>query len=396
MSDNTDPFAGTEPLAGVDYGSFSFTVKQFVLASLAEAVSHAVPARDSLPALGCFQVRVGHAGLQLAATDKERAVFAATVAVVVSEGEHVVYIPAKRLLSILREVSQAETEVCVTVKKNEAKVEAASATWVIRLPDASDYPVLPDADSITLSAYGRVALTFALRAVRHAICKDAGQPSLTQVAISTAGDAMTVTASDRSRLARSPLPGFPLAMTVPAGALEDLLRLLNGHSGDNVLVGETASALVFRAGVVTLTVNKRTTQFPDIDKQLLAPAMEANKQKLTVDRAELVNAVKRVAINADAQTSAIALRLSAKAVTVEAQDKNGNSATETVLASWGGKDRAVVVNHGYLAELLAACPSQSCEFLLGPDVGKKLSPLLLVAGDSAQVLTRMPAALLGY
>lgn len=391
-----DPFTGVEPPAGVDYGNFSFTVQQFVLSTLAEAVSHAVPSRDSQPALGCFQVRVRPGDLRLAATDNERAMFAVTSAVTssVDTGESLAYIPAKRLLSILREAPSGDVK--LTVKKNQATAEVGGTTWVVRLPDASAYPVLPDADTLTLTSYNRTGLLTALRAVRHAICKDAGQPALTQVAVTQSGDSTAVTASDRTRLARSPLPGFPFQMTVPAGVLDDLLRLLNGYPADEVLVGETVSSLVFRAGAVTLTVNKRTTLFPDMDKQLLAPAQSSNKQKLTVDKAELERAVRRVAVNSDAKTSAIALRLSAGSVVVESQDKSGNSATESVMASWEGPERVLVVNHGYLTDMLSAHPSPSCEFLLGPDMGKKLSNLLLVSGGTTQVLTRMPAALLGY
>jgi DNA polymerase III sliding clamp (beta) subunit (PCNA family) len=179
--------------------------------------------------------------------------------------------------------------------------------------------------------------------------------------------------------------------------LDDLQRLLSGHPADTISVGETVSHLVFEVGNVTLAVARRTISFPDVEKQLLAGALKDNSALLTVDCAELAKAVKRVRINADAQTSAIALRLSSGRLLVESRDKAGNSAEESVLASWEGKERVLVVNHGFLSEMLAAHGESLCEFRLGPDVGKRLSVLLLPGQPGCvQVLTRMPAVLLGY
>jgi len=207
------------------------------------------------------------------------------------------------------------------------------------------------------------------------------------------------TASDRTRLARVAVPGFPVTATIPAPVLDDMVRVLSEHPDDVINVGDAPGYLVLVAGHVTLAIAKRSTQFPDMDKQLLEPAVKSSTSRLVVDKDQLEKAVRRVAITADAQTSAIALRLSPKEVSVEARDKGGNSSAEAIPASWDDKPRVVVVNHAYLLDMLSACGAPSCVFLLGPDVGKRLSPLLLGATEGTgevQVLTRMPAALLGY
>lgn len=396
------PFEGIDPPAGVDFGKFDFSVKQFVLASLAESTAHAVPSRpgEAAPVLSCFRVILSggdQPSLELAAADMEQSARAVTSAFSASDdAAHMLFIPAKKLLSILRESPAGDFSVAVA--KNEATVTASGgAVWKLKLPDPTPYQALDAVDALEFSEFDRVQLISSLKMVRHAICKDASQSSMTQVAVTGSGKEAVVTASDRARLARAPLPGFPFPVTIPAGVLDDLLRLLSGNPAETVGVAQTESSLVFRASHVTLTAGKRTTQFPDMDKQLLGPALEANDQRLVIDKAELAAAVKRVSINADAQTSAIAIRMGASGVVVEARDKDKNSATQKVMAQWDGKDRVVVVNCVFLAEMLSASPAKSCEFRLGPDVGKKLSPILLVNPDgSVQVLTRMPQALLGY
>lgn len=392
----TNPFEGIDPPSGVDFGTFEFTVKQFVLASLAESVAHAVPTKETVPVLGCFRVILHGGVLELTAVDAEQSARAVTTAFSVSdESDHLLFLPARKLLSILHESPAGDFSVSV-VKNMATVVASGGAVWKLQLPDPTSWPAL-DSVEVEFSQFDRVKLITALKMVRHAICKDASQPSLTQVAVTGSGDLAVVTASDRTRLARSPLPGFPFPVAVPAGALDDLLRLLSGNPADTVGIAETDAAVVFRADHVTISAGKRSTQFPDMDKQLLGPAIEANDQRLVVDKAELAAAVKCVAINADTATSAIALRVGPSGLAVEARDKSGNSAAKKVMAEWDGKDRVVVVNCVFLAEMLAASPAKSCTFWLGPDVGKKLSPVLLANPDgSYQVLTRMPQKLLGY
>lgn len=395
-----NPFAVLpSPPGVVDYGKFGFTAKRFILAGLCESAAAAVPAKEAgHPALGCFQVRVLNPGLRIAATDMERAVIVLTDAVVcegVAAGAHAeTYIPARRLLAILKEVP--EGDVSVGVAGNKATVTAANgAVFELRLPDAGNYPVLPDPGEISFAPYSREKLLAALRSVRHAVCKDPSRSNLTQVAVTGAEGGEVITAADGARLARASIPGFPVTTTVPSSVLGDLARLLSSGLDEAVEAGGTAKLVAFRSGQTVLTVQRRSMSFPDVDADTLQP-VSANDQVLTADKAALQSAIRRVRINADPSTSAIALALSAGQVSVEARDKDGNSAQEAVQAGWEGADRLVVVSHVALDEALSAYPGTSCQFRLGQDKGKLRSMVLLSGGGLVQVLTQLPPSLVGY
>lgn len=400
MSDE-DSFEGTEPPGGVSYGEFAFRVKRWVLLGLAEAVAQALPSSTAMPALGCFRVRAGEGFLELAATDMERTILAASSAVAADDtGEgtvHEAFVPARRLMAILRE--SPDTDVTVAVKKNQAQVTAGTGSWTLILPDSSGYPELVDPGKLKFTAYGREKLLGGLKAVRHVVCRDAGRPPLTQVEIKD--DDLTpetvITASDGIRFARARVSRYPIsASCVPASALDDLTRILGAGQSEDVGVAESDDVLAFQVGPVILTVARRTTPFPDVDRLLLKPAME-NQFALRVDRDELVAAVRRVRINADGETAAIVLEVTEGSLTVVARDKLGNSATEAVAAVWEqGKDRVLCVNHTFLAEMLAAHTGKSCEFQLGKDLGKRRSMVLLQGDGMVQVIAQMAPALVGY
>lgn len=393
------PFAPAPPGA-VDYGKFSFTVKRYILADLCKHAAVAVPSRDTMAILGCFQVQLGGlSALQVAATDMERTVFTQTDTVPWDDtaSPASVYLPARKLLAMLDEAP--EGDVTIKVAKNKAEVSVPGASWSLVLPDPGGYPKLPDPGTIEWLPYKRETLLAALKLIRHAICRDASRANLTQVAI----DAGTITASDGSRLARAELPEFPISACVPAAAVADLVKLLSTIPVENIYAGQTPGLVAFKVGHVIQAASKRQMPFPDVDNQLVKPA-EQNDESLVIDKVQLAKAINQVAINADTATAAIGLWVAPEHVAVVARDKSGNSARVVVPAKWvpaleTGEvktERQVVVNHVHLAEAIEAHPDGACEFLLGKDMGKKRSMVLLSGGGLVQVLSQMPPALVGY
>ena len=397
-----DPF-GTGDLAAAQYKPFSFTAKRLILAALADKAISVVPARDVMPVLKHFLVQVAPGRLQMAATDLELSVLASTPAVTTSAAETLV-LPARKLLAILKEASG--DDITVDVDGEFATVRAGTASWSLRLDDGSSYPPLPDPAEVEMHPVGREGFLGALRAVRHAVGRDSGRPALQQVDISVrdrsqSGMAAMASRSPPAMAPGSPvreLTGFPLAMQIPVGALDSLVKTLESSELDEVQVGETDSHLVFRVSGTVFLASKLMAKFPDVEKLLLRPALE-NRLKLIADKPELAGAIRRVRINADPETSAIGLHLFTQGtMTVIARDKYGNRAQQDVSVTWAGTDRLVVVNHQFLASMLAAHPSQECQFWLGAESGKKRSVLMLKDEETGSVgiIYQMLASLVGY
>ena len=386
---------GTGSLAAADYKPFTFTAKRLVLAALADRAISVVPAREVVPVLKYFQVQVAPGKLQLAATDLELSVLAATPAVTTDAAQTLV-LPARKLLAILREAPDGD--VTVEVAGDRATVRAGHASWSLVLEDASSYPPLPDPAEVELHPVNRAALAAVLRNVRHAVGRDSGRPPLMQVDIAAADDgSAAVTACDGTRFARTTLHGFPVSMRLPSGALDDLVKMLESSELDQIHIGETGPALVFRIGETVFLASRLQAKFPDVEKLLLKPA-EGNNLLLTADKAELTSAIRRVRINADESTSAIGLRLAKDQLTVIARDTHGNRAEESIAAGWEHGDRLVVVSHQFLSDMVAVHPSAQLRFWLGPEAGKKHPVIALKDEDTGTigVIYQMTASLVGY
>lgn len=383
--------AAAAPVSSPDTGqSVAFAVKLFVLKGLCDKALAVVPSGgDSQDVLKNFVVGVAPGHLEVRSSDLELSV-RATSPSVATEDTAEVAIPAKRLHAILKEAPEGEVQIEVTGEK--ARVSAPGVFWDLWLKDASDFPAFPDLSAVTFHSVVREQFVSALNAVRHAISRDGARPPLMMVNI----EGGTATASDGVRFQRAVLE-CALDMQIPTAAVSHLLRIMNASEAQYVKVGEAGNALVFVVGNTTFVMQKLPVKFPDMEKAILVPA-QANTMQLRLDKAALLEAVRRVCINASSETYAIGLRLSPGKVTVVSHDADRNGAEQALAADWLHGERLVVVNHVHLTEMLSAWPSAACTFLLNASSGKK-KPLLLLKDEEQGligVISSLHAGLLGY
>jgi DNA polymerase III sliding clamp (beta) subunit (PCNA family) len=242
-------------------------------------------------------------------------------------------------------------------------------------------PAITEAEFTTT---GRRLFLESLQAVRYAASRDPSRSNLNIIDVREG----KLTACDGSRIQQITLPNFTQNLRIPMSAVDDLIRLLKISELQTVDVGQSNDKLIFRFGSDVFIVNKFEAQFPDMEAQMLRPAME-NRHVLTVDKSDLLDAVRRVRINADVESSAIALELAGEQLTITAKDKYGNTAAETLDATFTGAPHTVMVNHRYFAEMVNTHGDTSCVFRLGIDTKTRRTPLLLQSEKGVAVVQQM-------
>jgi len=358
-----------------------FRLKKFVAQGLFEKASAVVPAKDILPVLKNFQVEVKSDSLSVVATDMELSVVCHTELVAVEDPGTVV-LPAKKMLEIIRESADGDIE--ISVSEGAATISAGGARWLLRLPTGEDYPAIPDTSQVTWTEVPRERFLAAIQAVRGAAARDMNRPSLMMIDVSNE----KMTACDGVRFQQTTLTGFPLSLQIPVGAVDDLVKLLKATEVEKIEVGETEFHLVFKVGTDEFVAAKLMATFPDVEELLLRPAL-MNHDQFDVVTKDLVDAVRRVRINADEDSSAIVLELSKDSCVVVSRDKFGNRAEETISGVWEYADRKVAVNHQYLLDMLAMHTGTSCTFYLGTDTKSRKSPLMLRDKETIGIVNQM-------
>ncbi len=357
--------------------TLEFTIKRFVLALLLDKAATVVPSRDVMPVLKCLQFHVTDTRLRVVATDLELSMICATEMITVAQPGTAVF-PARKMLDILREAD--EGDVHVRVSAGTASITIGRTTWRLRLMGGDDYPPMPEIHEVTLTAVPRPAFLAALQSVRYAACRDANRASLMMIDIR--GGRMT--ACDGARFQQAAITTLPFGCQIPIGAVDDLIKLLKASELADIHIGESAHHLIFRLGADVLIVAKMMAAWPDVEAQLLRPALE-NRHKLTIDRTTLIDAIKRVRIAADPETSALALILRDYTLTISARDKFDNFAEEVVDATWDGPDRTIVVNHAFLADLIGMSASPVITLHLGDDTKTRKAPIMIRDTDAGSV-----------
>lgn len=356
--------------------TLQFTIKRFAFQTLLEKAATVVPSRDVMPVLKNFQFDVTANRLRVIATDLELSMVSSTEMVAVTAPGTAVF-PAKKMLDIVREADEGDVD--IIVDSGVARIGIGRTTWNLKLAGGADYPPMPETTEVTFVDVDRAAFLSALNAVRYAAA-GSSRPNLMLIDIKDG----RMTACDGVRFQQAVIGDFPFEAQVPIGAVDDLVKLLRSLDLATISVGESANHIIFRLGHDTFCANKLVAQIPDMTAMLLRPALE-NKHQLVVDRGELLDAVKRVRINADPETSAVGLHLEDDTLTVSARDKYGNAATETIDVDWQISARVLVVNHAFLIDMINMHPGKSCTFWLGDDTKTRKTPLLLRDDDAGTV-----------
>jgi DNA polymerase-3 subunit beta len=347
-----------------------------VLQALLDKAFTVVPTRDVMPVLKCFQLIAEPQRLRVVATDLEMSLIAATPMITVHQPGTAVF-PAKKLVEIVRAAEDAD--ITVKVMNTTATITIGRASWTLQLQGGHDFPPMPTITEAEFVTVDRQLFADAIQAVRYAASRDPSRANLGIIDITDG----KLTAADGSRIQQIRISDFPINLRIPISAVDYLLRLFKLSDLETVDVGQSDLKLIFRFGSDVYIVSKFFAQFPDIEAQMLRPALE-NKHSLDVDRAELLAAIKRVRINADPETSALAFKLDTHELTVTAKDKFGNAASQTIFCSFDGTTRTVVLNHKYLLDMIATYGETTCNFKIGDDTKTRRSPVLLRHPTTAQ------------
>lgn len=394
----TTPTSNVKPLsAPVDTTEgIRFEIDRGVLKVLLEKAVEVVPTKDILPVLKNFQIRVRGDKLSVVATNLNMAVVTSTAMSVETHNVGVEVFPARKLLEIVRE-SDAGSRVFISVNGRTAIIVAGSASWEISLGRGADFPKMPKVAAESLQKVDRAEFLRCLSTVKYAVGGE-GRESLMMVNIKKG----RFTACDGSRLQQARMPDFG-NMQIPGFALDKLIKMLKGSDLQEMKVGETDNHLIFRVGADTLLVKKIAATFPPLEDLWLRPAL-SNDQKLVVEKTVLLDAIRQVKVNVDLEYSAISIKITPGKpgfkgeLTIEASDRDGNSAKKTIPAQWEGRSRELVLHFRYLKEALSSYEPEDCLFKLGDDQKTKKSPVLLKDEDRnslgiIQQMTGVPVGL---
>lgn len=338
-----------------------FTVERDVLADAVAWAARSLPVRPSVPVLAGLLIEAGDVegteGLRLSTFDYETSARAMVNADVSGEGKALV--SGRLLADICRSLPNKPIE--MTLEGAKVSLTCGSARFSLQTLPVDDYPSLPDMPAAT----GTVSSDLFAHAVAQAVTaagRDDMLPVLTGVRIEIDGSSIALLATDRFRLSHRELtwnphtPDVTAAALVPAKVLADTAKSLTGGGEIAIALSATGSGegIIGFEGQAGGGVRRTTTrlldgEFPKV--RSLFPADHATIAR--VDKAALVESVKRVALVAERNT-AVQLAFADGALTLDAGSGDEAQATELIDASVEGEGITTGFNPQFLLDGLTA------------------------------------------
>lgn len=347
-----------------------------------QKVQHVVSSRTTLPILSNVLLVAKDGRLKFTTTDLDVGITGSVEAQVDKDGATT--LPAKRLLSIVRELPASEVEVSVDAK-NHASIRSGPSFFKIIGLGETEFPPLPDFANAKEFRIPHAVLRDGLRKTAYAISTDETRYVLNGIFASFRDGKLTLVATDGRRLAMvdSDLE-FPAShetdVIIPTKAVQELQRLL-GDSGE-VVLKLSESQISFAVGDSLLCSKLIEGNYPNYRQVIPGDSNE----RVIFSREGLLETVRRVSLLSSDKSNSVKLVFSENRVEVTANSPDVGEAQETIDVVYQGPPMQIAFNPEFLMAPLRNLESEQVYL----DLIDEMSPgVLRIEGTFLYVLMPM-------
>lgn len=326
-----------------------FTASKDILLKGIQSVQTAINTKTSLPILSNILIEAEDDCITLTTTDLDIGIISKIPVKPAITGS--ITIPAKKFSDIIKELPDSES-ISIAVKKNNLVViECENSSFKIMGLPKEEFPQLPafkDKDSVTLQ---QNKLKTMLKLTGFAISRDETRYVLNGILFVMKPAFLRLVATDGRRLAviedKMQLPKtLERKFIVPTKTINELDRMLSDEGEVKIFFSE--NQIFFDTGLTKIVSRLIEGDFPNYEQVVPKEA----KEKVVVERAKLLAAIKRVALFTNPESMAVKIDLGKdKMVLTKSAPYLGEARVE-LEAEYKGKEMSVGFNPEYLIDPL--------------------------------------------
>ncbi len=291
---------------------------------------------------------------------------------------------ARTFHDVVKSLSAAQEEVILKAPRTETlEILSGRSRFRLRSLDPESFPASPAAGQEGTATVSGPLLALLIRRVYFSILADEMKPQMNAALLESEGRTLRMVSTDGHRLTKAEveldgegdLP-FQKGILVPRKALGELRRLVEGQ--DEIQMGVSGAYLSVSSEHFHLATKIQAEQFPPY-RDVIPTDLE---RKVIVERAALLDAIKRVSLLSAEDTHSVRFQVSSGTMEVVANNPDLGEAREELEADYEGSDFHVVFNSRYFVEILSEMDSEEVVLRLGED----LDPCLLHGVDDPAYL----------
>ena len=328
--------------------TMKFTIERATFLDALQKVQNVVPARSTLQILSNALLVAENGSLTLTTTDLDISVRCKVEAVVEEAGATT--LPIRRLVSIVRELSESSIDVEVD-DSDTATVQCGSSFFkIVGLPKR-DFPPVPGADGTVFFRIDSGVFLEMLRKTSYAVSTDETRRVLTGVLLSFRDGKLTTVATDGRRLAlveheiEFP-PETERDIVLPAKSVAELMHVLRDEGDLRIYTQKTQA--VFELGDTMLSTKLIDGAYPNY-RQVIPANFD---ERVVISREELLQALRRVSVVTTDKSNATTLTFAENILTIVTKTPEVGEARETIPVKYTGAEITVTFNPEYVMDPL--------------------------------------------
>ncbi len=337
-----------------------FVVSSTELLSHLQAISRVISSKNTLPILDNFLFELKNDQLVATASDLESTLIT-TIPLETSVGEGVIAFPAKILTDTLKEFPEQPLTFDIDLTSLAVKITSENGVFSIVGQNGEDFPKLPvkqETNLVNISVESSVLLT-GINKTLFATADDELRPVMNGIFVELGNNDLTFVASDAHKLVRykrldgrSEVESSFILPKKPASLLRNILP----KETNPVRVEFDEKNAFFTLSNYKLICRLVEGNYPSYNSVI----PKTNPNKLTIDRVELYNTLRRVSVFSNPASNLIKFELKANELVVSAQDIDFSiSARERLQCQYEGQDLEIGFKSVFLLEILSNISSSN-------------------------------------
>jgi len=336
-----------------------FVVSSSELLGHLQAISRVISSKNTLPILDNFLFNLSGNDLEITASDLESTLIT-RMKLENTDGDGSIALPARILLDTLKEFSVQPLTFDINMDTMAVVISSENGKFNVVGQNGIDFPALPSIkkDKKFVFAINADVLLSGITKTLFATADDELRPVMGGIFVEASTDKITFVASDAHKLVR--------------------YQRTDAHADDNssfILPKKPASLLKNilpkEEGPVTVEFDDKNAFFILSNYKVVCRLVEGNypnynsvipknnPRKITIDRVEFFNTLKRVSVFSNQASNLVKLQLKGNQVMVSAQDIDFSiSAYERIKCQYEGEEIEIGFKSVFLLEILSNIGTQ--------------------------------------
>jgi len=326
-----------------------FIVSSTYLLKQLQVLGGVINNSNTLPILDNFLFELDQSKLTVSASDLETTM--SSVIDVESDNGGSVAIPARLLLDTLKTFPE-QPLTFVVEDNNTIEISSNHGKYALAYADGNEFPKAVALENPSSTTITGDILSTAISKTIFAAGNDDLRPVMSGVFFQFSTEGLTFVATDAHKLVkytREDVKANQVAEYIMPKKPLNLLKGILATSEDDVTIEYNDSNAKFIFENTVLICRLIDGKYPNYE----AVIPKENPNKLTIDRMQFLNSVRRVSIFSNKTTHQIRLKIAGAELNISAEDIDySNKAEERLTCDYQGDDMQIGFNSRFLTEML--------------------------------------------